>query len=218
MTTPEILLPLFLVAIAAYLIGSVSFSIICTHIFAGTDVRNHGSGNAGATNVLRTAGKLPALLTFLGDFLKCVVAILLARFILILFGGIVPDDLFIGYYAGIFCMLGHIFPIFFGFRGGKAVATAGALVLMADWRLFLIAFAVFAVVFVISRIVSLSSIIGALSLPFSTFAIASLHSGNLVWLDTLCACVVAFILIFKHRANIQRLRNGTEPRIGRKNQ
>lgn len=216
MTTPEILLPLFLVAIAAYLIGSVSFSIICTHVFAGTDVRNHGSGNAGTTNVLRTAGKLPALLTFAGDFLKCVAAILLARFILVLFGGIVPDELFIGYYAGIFCMLGHIFPIFFGFRGGKAVATAGALVLMADWRLFLIAFILFAIVFAVTHIVSLSSIISVLSLPFSTCVAASLHSGSLVSLDVLCACLVAFILIFKHRANIQRLRNGTEPRVGQK--
>lgn len=216
MTTPEILLPLFLVAVAAYLIGSISFSIIFTHVFAGTDVRDHGSGNAGTTNVLRTAGKLPALLTFAGDFLKCVAAILLAQFILILFGGAVLDEMFIAYYAGIFCILGHIFPIFFGFRGGKAVATTGALVLMVDWRLFVIAFIVFAIVFAFSRIVSLSSIIGVLTVPFSTYVLADLRHSYLMWLDTLCAALVAFVLIYKHRANIQRLRNGTESRIGQK--
>lgn len=216
MTTPEILLPLFLVAIAAYLIGSVSFSIIFTRLFTGKDVRDQGSGNAGATNTLRAAGKLPALLTFAGDFLKCVAAILLAQFILVLFGGAVLDMMFIAFVAGIFCILGHIYPIFFGFRGGKAVASTGALVLMVDWRLFLVAFLVFAAVFAVTRIVSISSIIGVLSVPFTTYVVATARHQYFVWPDTLFAVIVAGILIYKHRANIQRLRNGTEPKIGGK--
>lgn len=216
MTTPEILLPLFLVAIAAYLIGSVSFSIIFTRLFTGVDVRNQGSGNAGATNVLRAAGKLPAFLTFAGDFLKCVAATLLAQFILVLFGGAILDTMLIPYLAGVFCILGHIYPIFFGFRGGKAVASTAALVLMVDWRIFVLAVIIFAIVFACTHIVSLSSIVAAISVPFSTYVIASIRNQRFVWLDTLCAVVVAGILIYKHRANIQRLRNGTEPRIGEK--
>lgn len=216
MTTPEILLPLFLVAVASYLIGSISFSIIFTHLAAGVDVREHGSGNAGATNVLRTAGKLPAIFTFLGDFLKCVAAILLAQFIIVVFGGGVIDELFICYYAGIFCILGHIFPIFFGFRGGKAVASTGALVVMVDWRIFLVAFVVFAIVIAITHIVSMSSILAVLTVPVTTYIFGSLRQGKLLWLDVLFAIIVAFILIYKHRANIQRLCHGTEPRIGQK--
>lgn len=214
MTTPEILLPLFLVAVTSYLIGSVSFSIIFTRLFTGQDVREHGSGNAGTTNVLRTAGHLPAILTFAGDFLKCVVVVLFAQFIFDIFGGATFDLMPIRLFSGIFCMLGHIYPIFFGFRGGKAVASTAALMLMVDWRIFVVAFLVFAVVFAISRIVSLSSIISVLSVPVVTYILAYIGRKEFGWLDVLLSVVVAVILVYAHRSNIQRLRNGTEPKIG----
>lgn len=215
MTDPEIVLPIFLSAIAAYLIGSVSFSIIFTRIFMKRDVRDFGSGNAGATNVLRTAGKLPAALTFAGDFLKCVAAIELAVFFFNAFGGTF-DSMSIRFLAGIFCMLGHIFPIYFGFRGGKGVAVTAALLLMADWRLFLVVFAVFAVVFAFSRIVSLATIVGVVSLPFSTFFVSAAIGQRNPALNTFFAVLIMCIVLVKHRSNIRRLKNGTEPHIGEK--
>lgn len=213
MTIPEILLPLFLVAIASYLIGSVSFSIIFTRIFTGRDVRNYGSGNAGTTNVLRTAGRLPALLTLAGDFLKGVAAVLFAQFIFSFFNGTVSDWISVGFFAGILCMLGHIFPIFFGFRGGKAVASTAAVVLIVDWRVFLIALAVFAVLLICTRIVSLSSMLAAVSVPVTVGIFAAVNQVELGWLDTLLAAVVALIVLYAHRSNIKRLREGKEPAL-----
>ena len=215
MTDPEIVLPFFLSAIASYLIGSVSFSIIFTRLFAGRDVRDYGSGNAGTTNVLRTAGKLPAVLTLVGDFGKCVAAVELSLFFFVAFGGTF-DGMPIRFVAGIFCMLGHIFPIFFGFRGGKGVAVTAALLLMADWRLFLIIFALFAVVFAFSRIVSLSTIVGVIALPFATYFVCALTRQQHTVVDTVFAVLIMIIVLVKHRSNIRRLKAGVEPRVGQK--
>ena len=216
MFDPEILLPFLLSAVAAYLIGSISFSIIFTRIFIGADVREYGSGNAGTTNVLRAAGKWPAILTFAGDFLKCVVAVLFAQFIFSVFGGAFGDYILVRYIAGFFCTIGHIYPVFFGFRGGKAVASTAALVLMVDWRMLVIAFIVFAIVFLIWHYVSLSGIVGVLSVPFSTYFIVHTQSKSIVWLDILMSIIIAANLIYAHRSNIKRLINGTESKIGAK--
>lgn len=165
--------------------------------------------------MLRTAGRLPAVLTLAGDFIKCVAAVQLAVFVFNAFGGSF-DPMLIRFVAGICCMLGHIFPIFFGFRGGKGVVVTAALLLMVDWRLFLVAFVVFAVVFALWRIVSLSTIVGVFTIPVATYFIsAAAHKGNPV-LNTVFGVLIMCIVLFMHRSNIQRLKNGTEPRIGQK--
>jgi acyl phosphate:glycerol-3-phosphate acyltransferase len=228
MPGPEFLLPMILTAVAAYLIGSVSFSIIFTAIFARQDVRKSGSGNAGTTNVLRTAGKLPAALTFLFDFLKCVAAICLGLFIFQsfvglhsgsilsnLFGNSETKVVFIKFVAGLFCMLGHIYPLYFGFRGGKGVVTTSALVLMISWQVYIIAMGLFIIIFAIKRIVSLSVLCAAVTLPFATFIITWMTKGGYEYViaNTLLAVCMTAILFITHRANIKRLLSGTEAKL-----
>jgi conserved hypothetical integral membrane protein TIGR00023 len=210
---PTTILAYVISAVAAYLLGSISFSIIITKQFAGTDVRAHGSGNAGATNVLRTAGKLPALLTFAGDFLKCVVAIFITMAVANAFNLTGEYRECLKYTAGISCMLGHIFPVYFGFKGGKGVTTATAIMLLLDWRVFLIAFVIFAVLVLITRYVSLGSVCAAASLPFTTIAFQIADHQRYPVINTLLVSCITLIIIVKHHENISRLLNGTESKI-----
>lgn len=231
---PGLVLPTLLVLVLAYLLGSISFSIILTKHFKHDDIRKHGSGNAGATNVLRTVGKKAALLTFVLDFLKCVAAVVLGRMIIgaACQGLGAPGDIaqFGAYAAGLACILGHIFPLFFHFRGGKGVVTTAAMMALVDWRVFLILFAVFIIVFAARKIVSLASIIGTALYPFVTFAVVyfldysgsplSSH-GNMdsfyLAAVTLVSAIVGAIVVIKHKENIKRLIAGTEkPIIGKK--
>lgn len=232
MPGPDTLLPFLLTAVASYIIGSISFSIIFTRIFAKTDVRKHGSGNAGTTNVLRTAGKLPAALTFLGDFLKCIAAIGFGIFIFTqigalstnggfiqnLFGNANVEVVFIKFTAGLFCMEGHIFPLFFGFRGGKGVVSTAALMLMINWQVFLIAIGIFILMVLITKIVSLSVLTAAVSLPVATFFLTLAAKDGTLYLaaNTLLAGAMTLILFITHRANIKRLVAGNESRISQK--
>ncbi|HEX3027090.1 MAG TPA: glycerol-3-phosphate 1-O-acyltransferase PlsY [Clostridia bacterium] len=210
-----IILPFFLTAVAAYLIGSLSFSIIITRLLTNTDVREHGSGNAGATNVLRTAGKGPALLTFALDFLKCVVSIILALYFFGLFTGVGVDMMFIRFTGGLFCLLGHAFPLYFGFKGGKGVTTSAALVFMINWKCFLILLGVFFIVLLITKIVSLSSMIGISFFPAATLLIEYLDHAPAFYLavNTFFALLIAGLVVLRHRKNIIRLKNGTESKI-----
>lgn len=200
-------------AAVAYLLGSINFSIIITKKFMGTDVRRYGSGNAGATNVLRTAGKLPAALTFAGDFLKCVAAILFAVFLARLFNVDPEYGRFIKYTTGIFCIIGHIFPLYFDFKGGKGVTSAAAVVLMLDWRCFVIGISIFMIVVLLTRIVSLGSLIAVTSVPISMYILKTAEHQSSAAIDTLLVLVITVIVFVKHRANISRLIRGTEPRI-----
>ena len=129
-------------ALAAYLCGCFNGALFTSRLFFHDDVRTHGSGNAGSTNMLRNYGKLPAVATILGDMAKVAVAILLVR---LLVGNelYAQQPIFIKSFAGLFCVLGHIFPCFFRFKGGKGVATCGGMVFMIDWRIALILLAVF---------------------------------------------------------------------------
>lgn len=213
MLAADSILPFLLTAVAAYLIGSVDFSIIITRFFARTDVRQHGSGNAGTTNVLRTAGKLPAALTFVGDFCKCVIAVLIGRWLFHFFGTTTIAPLYITGTAGIGCILGHMYPLFFSFRGGKGVATTAGLALMVEPRAFAIGMSVFILLLVLTRIVSLSALIAVGIMPFAAFAVY-IHAGPRVALQgagvMLCAGLIVFV---RHRANIRRLMTHSEPRI-----
>ena len=155
---------LILGAVLSYLLGSLNFGIILSRRFQKEDVRTHGSGNAGSTNMLRNYGKLPAVATILGDMAKVAVAILLVR---LLVGNelYAQQTIFIKSFAGLFCVLGHIFPCFFRFKGGKGVATCGGMVFMIDWRIALILLAVFIVAVLITKWVSLGSILMAILYP-----------------------------------------------------
>lgn len=213
MPAADSVLPFLLTAVAAYLIGSVDFSIITTRLFARTDVRQHGSGNAGTTNVLRTAGKLPAALTFVGDFCKCVIAVLVGRFLFHFFGTTAMAPAYITGTAGIFCILGHIFPLFFGFRGGKGVATTAGLALMVDWRGFIVGMSLFVILVLVTRIVSLSALIAVGSMPFVVYGFLGFRGPAAGLPDAAVMLVAAVFIFMKHHANIKRLLAHAEPHI-----
>ncbi len=214
-----------LTAILAYLLGSINFSIIITKAFIKKDIREFGSGNAGTTNVLRSVGALPSALTFLGDFLKAVVSILSAQ---ILYENIFKLEM--GYgdelmqigkgIAALFVMVGHMWPVYYGFKGGKGVVTGAAISLMMHPIAFVVCIGTFIVCMLVSRIVSLSSIIATATFPFSMFAITFLYYRNdpdanlyFVIVMTLLALSYAVFIISKHHENIKRLIAGTESKI-----
>ncbi len=205
--------------IAAYLLGSINFAIILSELFAKKDVRDYGSGNAGMTNVVRTVGKLPGILTLVGDICKGAAAVSIGRFLVFpylydRFEWIWLLPIYGAFFCGFLCMLGHIFPVFFGFRGGKGIATAVGIWLILDWRVLLIALALFLAVFLITKIVSAGSLLAAASLPFSTFFLYPL--GGLTgqqanrWIVTVLALLFGLLIIVKHKSNIVRLLKGEE--------
>ncbi len=200
-----------IMAVVAYLIGSVNFSIIISKRVAGFDVREKGSGNAGTTNMLRSVGKGAALITLICDILKGVVAILFAM----LLGNITnaPDKAILIQIAGIAVVLGHTFPIFFGFKGGKGVATALGILLMTNWQIGLICLVFALVLMVLTQMVSLGSCAAAVLYPVLTLFIkenfiVSEGSGYFIY-----SVILAAIVLFNHRENIQRMLNGTENKI-----
>ena len=161
-------------------------------------MRTLGSGNAGAANAARTLGAGVGLLTLLGDFLKGVISMLLGSCL----GGATGLAI-----AGAACMIGHCFPIYFGFKGGKAVATAAAVALMIDWRVFLSAFAVFAIVAALSKTASVSS----MSASVAVAAMTPVFTRNPVLISL--GIFTCLLVLLMHRSNIRRLISGTEPRF-----
>jgi glycerol-3-phosphate acyltransferase PlsY len=200
------------VAAAAYLLGSVNFAIIISRVYAKDDVRKHGSGNAGMTNILRTYGKIPAAITALGDIAKTVGAIFLAKLI---FSQMGFADIDPGYIAGLFVILGHIYPVYFGFRGGKGVITTLGVMLIVNPIVFLIIVAIFVPLVFITKIVSLSSILGAILYPILTFAFTYMQNGPVRY-NSLFSLVYAAIVLIGHRENIKRLLKGEENKFGQK--
>ena len=200
-----------IVGIVAYLIGSISFSVIISKKMAGFDVREKGSGNAGATNMLRSVGKKAAILTLLGDALKGVVAILFA----IIVGAIAKsaDKSLLVQIAGILVVVGHTFPIFFGFKGGKGVATSLGVLLMTNWKIGLICLVFALVLMAVTRMVSLGSIGAAVLFPVLVLFIHTnftISEGSSYFIYSI---ILAAIVIFNHRANVQRILNGTENKL-----
>lgn len=211
---------MFLIAIFSYLIGCVNASIIVTKLFdSGNDIREVGSGNAGFTNVLRTKGKKLAIYTFAIDFAKGVAAVYLAQLLMTFGLGLCADSFTFctgEYLACLFCVLGHVYPCFFGFKGGKAILTTWAATLLIDWRIFLILISVFLIVLILSKVVSLASVCAALAFPV---AVAILYfavdggSNNLRVIALVFAILISTLVVYKHRKNIQRILNGTESKI-----
>lgn len=195
-----------IIAVVAYLLGNISTSYIVAKRIAGVDIRTQGSGNAGSTNVLRTLGKRAGAMTFLGDVLKGVMAVLTSELAARLVG---IDTLLAGYLAVICVVAGHNWPAVLGFRGGKGVATSLGAMLAVNPVITLMCLAVFILVVVITKYVSLGSVVGIGCSPI--FMIIVKNKAGLIVALFLTASV-----IYNHRANIKRLLNGTERKIGQK--
>lgn len=198
-----------IVTIIAYLLGSISFSVIISKKMAGFDVREKGSGNAGSTNVLRTVGKKAAILTLICDCLKGIVAILIA----VLASKIVKgtDAGLLVQLAGVAVVIGHTFPIFFKFKGGKGVATSLGVLLIINWQIGLICLVFALTLMALTRFVSLGSVSTAILFPILTIFIQENYivPGNYI----IFGVVLAAIVVFNHRANVKRLLTGTENKL-----
>ena len=206
-----------IVAIIAYLIGSVNFSIQISKKMAGFDVREKGSGNAGTTNMLRSVGKKAAAITLICDILKGVVSIGIA----IIVGNIVKnlDRELLLQIAGIAVVIGHTFPIFFGFKGGKGVATSLGVLLMSNWQIGLICLVFALVLMALTRMVSLGSCGAAVLFPVLTLFINQhyivLTEGKSGRVYFVYSVILAIIVLYNHRSNIKRILNGTENKLGK---
>ena len=196
-------------AIIAYLIGSINFSVILSKKMAGFDVRKKGSGNAGTTNMLRTVGKKGAAITLICDILKGVVAILIAILIEKMVEG--SNGALLVQVAGVAVILGHTFPIFFKFKGGKGVATSLGVLIMSNWQIGLICLVFALILIALTQMVSVGSIAAAILYPVLTLFIPQNYivPGNYL----IYSIILAVLIVFNHRENVKRLLNGTENKI-----
>lgn len=210
-------LKLVIIAVISYLLGSLNFGVILSKSMKKEDVRDSGSGNAGTTNMMRTYGKMWGFLTIAGDILKVVLAIWIAF-------KIMPAEelkatldnvsdypqVVLKSFAGLFAVLGHIFPCYFRFKGGKGVATSGGMVIVIDWRIALILLVIFALTILITKYVSLGSILMAIFYP----VFIAIFYKDIVLVSI--ALVFTIIVVVAHRENVKRLFNHTENKIGSK--
>lgn len=197
------------IAVIAYLIGSINFSVIISKKMAGFDVREKGSRNAGSTNVLRTVGKKAAAITLVCDILKGVIAILLAKLVSNIWKDL--DGALLVQLAGIFVIVGHTFPIFFKFKGGKGVATSLGVLLTINWQIGLICLVFALVLMALTQMVSVGSIAAAILYPVLTIFITQNYivSGNYI----ISSIILAVLVVFNHRTNVKRILTGTENKI-----
>ncbi|MBQ7873995.1 MAG: glycerol-3-phosphate 1-O-acyltransferase PlsY [Oscillospiraceae bacterium] len=202
-----------LVAVIAYLIGSFNMAILISKFHKAKDIRELGSGNAGMTNMLRSFGKKAAAFTFIGDFLKGALVVFVARSI----GEEFALNFDIAYIAAVFVIIGHVYPIYFRFKGGKGIATALGAMLVLNWiALLTIAVGIIPMVFVI-KIVSAVCLCGTCLYPVLNFIVLWLQGRDMlteVIPYTVLAYLMAAVIFYAHRENIARLRNGTEPSFG----
>lgn len=192
-------LRILICAVGSYLLGSINSGIIITKWFTGLDLRTQGSGNAGSTNAYRVLGIWPTFLVVLGDALKGVIAVLISWLILGDNGRIC---------AFMFVILGHVYPVFYDFKGGKGVLTTAAMVAVFDWRIALILVVIFVIIVAITRYVSLGSIIGVSLMPVFVYLF---YPGKIVF--TLCTMFISMWIVILHKDNLIRLKNGTESKI-----
>ena len=190
---------LLLVTAACYLLGCFNGAVIVSKYILRDDVRNHGSGNAGLTNFYRTFGGPLTAVVILTDVLKAVIAVLLGSWLL----GFI-DPLFGKYWAGLFCLLGHMFPCMFHFKGGKGILSGGTIAIMIDWRIALVVWGGFLLLTILTRYVSLGSLWAGASFPFVTWY--CYPDPVIVVLGFACGGLV----VWQHRAKIKRLLSGTE--------
>lgn len=212
---------IIITALLSYLWGSLNSAIIAVRLIKGEDIREKGSGNAGLTNVIRVYGKGLGVVTLLGDLFKGVIAVLLARYIVTnvvgvtFFGG---DKIFIGYIAGLFTIIGHMFPLYYGFHGGKGVLLAATTLIAMDPLTCVVSLAVFFVLIGITKYVSVGSICAAITYPVFTLIYQSIRAdefpGHIA--NFAIAAIIGFMIVYMHKPNIERLKAGTENKIGQK--
>lgn len=210
---------LWLVAAFAYFCGCFNGAVIISKYILRDDVRNHGSGNAGLTNFYRTFGGPLTLVVILCDVLKAVVAILIAAkvgfgFIEHMSPGVTPDMqaavfyvVLFKYWAALFCLLGHMFPCMFQFKGGKGILSGGTIIIMIDWRVALVGWGGFILLFLLTRYVSLGSSSTGIDLPIVTWFVYR------DWVLLVLICIMGGLILWKHRSNIARLISGTESKF-----
>ncbi len=189
------------VAAASYFLGCFNGAVIVSKYILRDDVRNHGSGNAGLTNFYRTFGGPLTAVVILCDVLKAVIAVLLGTGLL---GSIINAPILGKYWAALFCLLGHMFPCMFKFKGGKGILSGGTIAIMVDWRIALVVWGGFLLLTILTRYVSLGSLWAGASFPFATWVFYP--DPAIMVLGFLCGGLV----VWQHRANIKRLLSGTE--------
>ena len=224
---------LLLCAVISYLIGSLNSSIIMSRVLMKDDIRDSGSGNAGATNMVRTYGRFYGVLSFVLDFLKVLIAYLIVWLIFSRVDAAMFEryEYFFKVTVGFFCFIGHIYPCFFGFRGGKGITVCAAVVCLLDWRLFIIGTLLFFALVFVTKYISLSSIAFAVVYPVCTFFLFdrdfsfikhyivpknSFGAEEMKYrlIALVIAIVFSVIVLIKHRENIKRLMKGEENKIG----
>lgn len=200
-----------IVALIAYLIGSINFSVIFSKKIAGFDVREKGSGNAGATNMLRSVGKSAAVFTLICDILKGVVSIGIA----ILIGNVfkIENKALLVQLSGILVIVGHTFPIFFKLKGGKGVATSLGVLLMTNWQIGLICLVFALILMILTKMVSLGSVGAAILFPVLVIFIRDNFTVSQGSNYIIYSIILAIIVLFNHRGNIKRILSGTENKI-----
>lgn len=193
---------MILAGLIAYLFGSINTSILVAKLSANIDIRNYGSGNAGATNTLRTLGKAAAAIVLAGDILKGVIGVLIGGYLAGEAGCLI---------AGIACVVGHNYPVFFRFKGGKGILTSATVVTMVDWKAGVLLIVLAIGIMAVTKYVSLGSMIGAGLYPVITLFTKGYQSGYLIF-----AFCIAILAIYRHKTNIKRLLSGTESKLGSK--
>ena len=199
------ILPALLTAVIAYFCGCFNGAVIVSKYILRDDVRTHGSGNAGLTNFYRTFGGPLTLVVILTDVFKAIVAIWVGMF---LFRQMIANEVLVvslsKYWTGLFCLLGHMFPCMFHFKGGKGILSGGAIAIMIDWRIALVVWGGFLILAILTRYVSLGSCWAGASFPFATWFVYH----NVV--ITVLGAVIGLLILYMHRGNIKRLLTGTE--------
>ena len=209
-------------ALLPYLLCGINSAIIVTKIKSGKDIRTLGSGNAGLTNTLRTQGKTAALFVLLGDVAKGVLSVLLVGLSFKLLAGIDPwaagsEYEWVLYASGASAILGHVFPVYYGFKGGKGVLVTVSVLLVIDWLPAVILLGIFGIIVVITKYVSLGSCIAAFLYPFTVLIFGIIEKSPCVIGNFICSGLIALLIILMHRENIKRLIQHTEKKIGEKN-
>ena len=203
--------------IVPYLLCGINTAIIVTKIKTGEDIRTLGSGNAGLTNTLRTQGKIAALFVLLGDVLKGTLSILIVRFSFLWLTGTDtanPDNMmtYVGFAAAVAAIIGHVFPIYFGFKGGKGILVSVAVLMTVEWILL----GIFIIVVALTRYVSLGSCIAAVCYPVTILVYSLITGDPCVWINVILSALIAVLILFMHRGNLVRLKNHTEKKLGQK--
>ena len=210
----------YIIMIAApYLICGINSAIIVTRIKSGKDIRTLGSKNAGLTNTLRTQGKTAAAFVLAGDVIKGVLSLFTVRFAFYYLAGINTADVtrgmnWVGFAAGIMACLGHVFPVYFKFRGGRGVLVTVAVLYAVDWLSASILLGIFLIIVALTRYVSLGSVIAAACYAPCVFILGGINGDSAVYINAALGIVISFILIFMHRQNIIRLINKSEKKLG----